>query len=107
MAKKRKPKEKVDQLLDDLLEGRTPEEVLGQDGLLTEMTKRLVERVLEGEMTSHLGYEKHAPEGHNRRNSRNGRVSKRVQTGSAELEIAVPRDREGTFEPQLVPKRRR
>lgn len=107
MARGRKPKEKVDELLDDLLKGRTPEEILGQDGLLTELTKRLVERTLEGEMTDHLGYEKHAQEGRNRRNSRNGRVAKRVQTGSAELEITVPRDRDGTFEPQLVPKRRR
>lgn len=105
MAKK--PKEKVDDLLDSLLEGKRPEEILGKDGLASELTKRLIERVLEAEMSSHLGYEKHAPEGRNGRNSRNGRVRKRIKTGTSELEIEVPRDRQGTFEPQMVPKRRR
>ena len=105
MAKE--PKKKVDELLDSLLEGKKPDEILGQEGLLGELTKRLVERALEGEMTAHLGYEKHATEGRNRKNSRNGRVAKRVKTDTSEVEIEVPRDREGTFEPQLVPKRRR
>jgi putative transposase len=105
MAKGRKSK--VDELLDSLLEGKKPEEVLGQEGLLGELTKRLVERALEGEMTAHLGYPKHAAGGRNGQNSRNGRVAKRVKTDSSEVEIEVPRDREGTFEPRLVPKRRR
>lgn len=105
MAKK--PKEKVDELLDSLLEGKKPEEVLGEGGLLADLTKRLVERALEGEMTTHLGYEKHAAEGRNRSNSRNGRTRKRVKTGTTELEIEVPRDRAGSYEPRLVPKRRR
>ena len=105
MAKE--PKKKVDELLDSLLEGKKPDEILGSEGLLGELTKRLVERALEGEMTAHLGYEKHAAEGRNRRNSRNGRVAKRVKTDTSDVEIEVPRDREGTFEPQLVPKRRR
>jgi putative transposase len=104
MARK---KQRVDELLDKLLEGKTPEEILGEDGLLEDLTKRLVERALEGEMTAHLGYDKHAPEGRNRSNSRNGHTAKRIQTGAAELAIEVPRDREGSFEPQLVPKRRR
>lgn len=104
MAKKQA---RVDELLDRLLEGRKPEEILGREGLLGELTKRLVERTLEAEMTEHLGYRRHAPEGRNRKNSRNGHVAKRVKTDTAELEIAVPRDRAGTFEPQLVPKRRR
>lgn len=105
MAKE--PKSKVDELLDSLLEGRKPGDILGQEGLLGELTKRLVERALEGEMTAHLGYEKHAQEGRNQKNSRNGRATKRIRTDTAEVEIEVPRDREGTFEPQLVPKRRR
>jgi len=105
MAKE--PKARVDELLDSLLEGKKPEEILGNEGLLAELTKRLVERALEGEMTAHLGYEKHAPEGRNRKNSRNGRVAKRVKTDTAEVEVAVPRDREGSFEPRLLPKRRR
>ena len=74
---------------------------------LKELTKRLVERVLEGEMTEHLGYEKHAVEGRKSGNSRNGTSSKRVKTGSHEVEIDVPRDRAGEFDPQFVRKGQR
>lgn len=97
----------LDQLLDGLLKGKTPQEILGQEGLLDQLTKRLVERALEGEMTAHLGYDKHAAEGRNKQNSRNGKGRKRIKTATSELEIEVPRDRDGSFEPQLVPKRRR
>lgn len=94
-------------LLDQLIKGKSPDEILGKSGLLEALTKRLVERALEGEMSAHLGYEKHATEGRNRRNSRNGHGRKRVKTDRAEIEVEVPRDREGTFEPRLVPKRQR
>jgi transposase-like protein len=97
----------LDRLLDSLVRGKTSEEILGESGLIRDLTKRLVERALEGEMTAHLGYEKHASEGRNGKNSRNGSGRKLLKTGSAELEIGVPRDREGTFEPQLVRKRQR
>lgn len=97
----------LDGLLDRLLEGKRPEEILGSEGLVEQLTKRLVERALEAELSAHLGYDKHAPAGRNKKNSRNGKGSKRVKTGTAELEIAVPRDREGSFEPQLVRKRQR
>ena len=97
----------VDKLLDELLKGKSPEEILGEDGLLKDLTRRLVERALEGEMTDHLGYEKHSPSGSNSGNSRNGKSSKRVKAGFGEVEIAVPRDRGGSFEPQLVKKRQR
>jgi len=97
----------VDAMLDQLLEGKRPEEVVGQGGLLEDLTKRLLERALEGELTEHLGYEKHATEGRNGGNSRNGRNRKRVKTDAGEVEIEVPRDRAGTFEPQLVPKGQR
>jgi len=106
MARKKDKREKeLDGLVDDLLKDHRPEDILNQDGLVQELTKRLVERVLEGEMTEHLGYEKHASEGRNGGNSRNGKTSKRIKTGNAEIE--VPRDREGDFEPTLVPKGRR
>ena len=104
MAKEKSP---LDQMLDDLLKGKSPKEILGQDGLLDELTKRLVERALEGEMTAHLGYEKHAAAGRNGSNSRNGKAVKRVKTSTSEIDVEVPRDRDGTFEPQLLPKRRR
>lgn len=95
---------RVNELLDQLLEGRRPEEIMGAGGLVDALTKRLMERALEGELTDHLGYEKHAPEGRNGGNSRNGRSRKRVKTGSGEIDVEIPRDREGTFEPVLVPK---
>lgn len=97
----------INELLDRLLEGRNTEEVVGEGGLLTDLTKRLMERVLEAEITDHLGYDKHALEGRNGGNSRNGHTRKRVKTGAREVEIAVPRDREGTFEPQFIARHQR
>jgi putative transposase len=97
----------VDKMLDELLKGKKPEEILGQGGLARELTKRLVERALQGEMTAHLGYEKHAPEGRNSGNSRNGTTPKTVLDDSGEMTIEVPRDRNGDFEPAIVPKGRR
>jgi putative transposase len=81
--------------------------LLGKDGLIKNLTKRVVERALQGEMTEHLGYEKHSPAGANSGNSRNGKTRKRLLLGEGEVEIEVPRDRGGEFEPQLVPKHRR
>lgn len=97
----------TDKLLDELLKDKTAEEILGEQGLLKDLTRRLVNRALEGEMTAHLGYEKHEPAGKNTGNSRNGRTAKTVQTSSGEVEIAVPRDRAGQFDPQLVRKHQR
>ena len=97
----------VDAMLDRLLEGKRPEEVVGSGGLLEDLTKRLLERALEGELSDHLGYEKHDAQGRNGGNSRNGRTRKRVKTDTAEMEIEVPRDRDGSFEPKLVPKGQR
>lgn len=100
--------EERDALLDGLLKGcKGPKDILGKHGLLDQLTKRLVERALSGEMTDHLGYEPHAAEGRGSGNSRNGKGRKYVQSPSGEFEVEVPRDRNGTFEPQLVPKRMR
>jgi putative transposase len=109
MARKKKTEreKELDALVDQLLEGERPEDILNEGGLVQELKKRLVERALEGEMTDHLGYEKHASEGRDRGNSRNGKTSKRVKTGDDEVEIEVPRDRDGSFDPKLVPKGRR
>jgi putative transposase len=80
----------------------------GPDGLLKALTKTVVETALEEEMSDHLGYDKHEPVGRNRGNSRNGKRSKSVLTDAAgEVEIEVPRDRDGTFEPVVVKKRQR
>lgn len=100
-------KKQLDELLDSLIKGKTPEEIVSESGVLGELTKRLYERALQGEMKAHLGYEKHAVEGRNKKNSRNGRTGKRIKTASSEIEIEVPRDRDGTFEPQIIRKRQR
>ena len=99
---------KFDALLDELLQDcQSPEEILGQHGLLKQLTQRRVERALEGELTAHLGYEPHEPGEVARGNRRNGGSRKTLQTEPGPLPIAVPRDREGRFEPQLVKKRQR
>jgi putative transposase len=79
----------------------------GPDGLLGQLTKQVLESALEGEITDHLGYEAHDPAGHHSGNSRNGRRSKTVLTDIGPVEIDVPRDRAGSFEPKIVAKRRR
>jgi len=105
MARDRTRKQIRDEILDELLEGYdNPEDLLGKDGLLNQLRGRLVERVLDAELTDHLGYDKHDPNGHGTGNSRNGRRKKTLRDDAGQMEIEVPRDRTGTFEPQLVPK---
>jgi transposase-like protein len=105
MARK---KSKQDALIDDLLEGcESPEEILGKNGLLKQLTKRLVERTLEAEMTDHLGYEPNSLKGRGTGNNRNGKSRKTILSDSGALEVEVPRDRNSNFEPHLVKKRQR
>ena len=82
-------------------------ELVGPGGLLTGLTKTVLETALEAELDEHLGYPKHAVEGRNRGNSRNGTRSKTVLTEVGEIELEVPRDRDGSFEPKIVRKRQR
>jgi putative transposase len=94
--------------LDALFEGvENPQELLGPDGLFAQLKKAAMERILAGELTHHLGYEKHDPVGNNSGNSRNGHTYKRVLTDEGPIELEVPRDRNGTFEPRLVRKHQR
>jgi putative transposase len=79
----------------------------GDGGLLAQLTQRVVESALDGEMDDHLGYGKHDPAGRNGGNSRNGKRGKTLLTEAGPVPIEVPRDREGSFEPQLVRKRQR
>lgn len=100
----------VDQGLVDELVGRAQAEGLqltGEGGLLQQLTKRLLESALGGEITDHLGYDKHDPAGWGSGNSRNGAWSKTVLTDVGAVEIAVSRDRDGSFEPEIVAKRQR
>ena len=80
----------------------------GPDGLLKALTKTVIETALDEEMSEHLGYDKHEPVGRNGGNSRNGKRSKTVLTNSSgDVDIEMPRDRQGTFEPVIVRKRQR
>src|SRR5213596_843873 len=82
-------------------------ELVGPGGLLTGLTKTVLETALEAELDEHLGYPKHALEGRNSGNSRNGTRAKTVLTEVGEVELDVPRDRDGLFEPKIVRKRQR
>ena len=94
-----------DKLIDQLLEGcDSPDDILGEAGLLKQLTKKVAERALNAEMEQHLGYAKHAPEGKNSGNSRNGKSSKKVRSVHGEIELDIPRDRSGSFEPKLIKK---
>jgi len=95
-----------EQLADQLLERAQAEgaELLGPDGLLSQVTRVVLERALAEEMTGHLGYEKHDPAGRGSGNSRNGTTGKTVLTDVGAVDLAVPRDRNGSFEPQIVRK---
>lgn len=93
------------ELLDELLKDyQKPEDLLGQDGLLQQLTKALVERALDGELTHHLGYQKHDAAGDNSGNSRNGTTPKTLKGKRGQVQLDVPRDRNSQFEPQLVKK---
>jgi transposase-like protein len=95
----------VDQLVGQARAGGL--QLTGEGGVLQQLTKRFLESALEGEITDHLGYDKHDPAGRGTGNSRNGARSKTVLTDIGEVEIAVPRDRDATFEPRIVAKRQK
>jgi putative transposase len=98
--------ETLDSLIKDAVKsGTTP--IDGAEGLLNELTKAVLERSLQTEMTHHLGYESGDPAGRGSGNSRNGSTSKTVTTVNGPVEINVPRDRNGSFEPAIVPKKTR
>jgi hypothetical protein len=94
-----------DEVIEELLQGySSPQDPFGEEGLFKELKKRLLERALGAELTEHLGYERGDPAGRGIGNSRNGYSSKTVIGDDGAIEIAVPRDRNGSFEPQLVAK---
>lgn len=112
MVRKPKSTNRVDALLDELLaEDHSPEAVLGESGLLKQLSKRLIERALAGELEHHLKSAAVAQSDDVRpsqsRNSRNGYSKKTVQSAQGELDLAIPRDRQGDFEPVIVPKHQR
>ena len=93
------------ELLDELLkEYKSPDDMFGSDGLLQQLTKALVERAMQAELTHHLGYEKNSSEGKNSGNSRNGSFPKTIKGKRGQLQIDVPRDRSGDYQPRIVKK---
>jgi putative transposase len=100
-------KSKLDAALDELLAGKSTEEIVGPVGMLKQLTKALLERAMGAELDNHLGYEKHDSAGWGSGNSRNGTSRKTVQGDFGAVEIEVPRDRKGSFEPKILPKHER
>jgi len=93
------------ELIDNLLKNYTkPEDLIGENGLLKQLTKQLLERAMAAEMTEHVGYDKHDALGNNSGNSRNRKSAKTIKGTFGELELETPRDRNGTFEPQIIEK---
>ncbi|WP_260673529.1 IS256 family transposase [Comamonas aquatica] len=95
------PEELLAKLLADY---KKPEDLIGENGLLKQLTKLLVEKALDAELTEHLGHDRHEPVVNTGGNTRNGKSRKTLKCEFGELPIEVPRDRKGTFEPQLIPK---
>jgi len=94
------------ELLDELLKDyQTPQDLFGENGIIKQLTKGMIERCLQAEMQEHLGYAKHGRKKLESANTRNGKGTKTLKSEHGELEISVPRDRDGSFEPLLVKKR--
>lgn len=92
-------------LIDDLMKDyQKPEQLIGENGLLKQLTKALLERALDAEMTEHLGYQKHAIDGYGSGNSRNGKTRKKLKGDFGEIDLGTPRDRNGSFQPMIVAK---
>src|SRR6202042_2404977 len=92
-------------LIDKLLaEYKTPEDIVGENGLLKQLTKAVLERAMQAELTEHLGYEKHDSAGNNSGNSRNGATTKTLKGDFGELPLETPRDRNGSYEPKIIGK---
>ena len=95
----------TNELIDSLLaDYKKPEDLIGEHGLLKQLTKRLVERALEAEMAQHLGHAKNESVTHASGNTRNGKSKKTLKGEFGELPIEIPRDRYASFEPQIIPK---
>jgi len=95
------PKDLLDALMKDY---KNPEDLIGETGLLKQLTKQLLERAMQAEVTDHLGYEKNAPSNNTSGNARNGSYQKKVKGDFGNLDIIVPRDRDSSFEPAIRPK---
>lgn len=92
-------------IIDELIKNyEKPEDLLGDGGILKQVQKAMLERIMQGELSTELGYDKHDPSGNNSGNSRNGFSDKEIHTSHGELPIRVPRDRNGDHSPKIIPK---
>lgn len=96
--------EMIEQLKFDLKKARTYQDLMGEDGAIKKLIKSSLEGMLEAELTEHLGYEKYSPSGKNTGNSRNGKTQKTLKNDNGEIDLTVPRDRNGSFDPIVVKK---
>jgi putative transposase len=94
----------IQQLQEDLSKAKSYEDLMGKNGAIKKLLKNALEQMLETEMTEHLGYEKHSSEGNNTGNSRNGSSLKEVLSSQGEIDISIPRDRNGSFDPIVIGK---
>jgi len=94
----------IEQLKADLSDAKTYDDLMGPDGAIMKLMKSAIEGMLDAELTEHLGYKKHSPSGRNTGNSRNGKTKKTLKNDNGEIQIAVPRDRNGEFDPVIVKK---
>jgi transposase-like protein len=97
-------KEILDELLKDY---RGPDDFYGPDGIIKQLSKALIERVMQAELTEQIGYEKNEGGEKETSNRRNGKSRKTLRTDQGPMEIEVPRDRDGEFGPQIIPKHQR
>jgi len=91
--------EMIEQLRADLSKARTYSDLMGSEGAIKKILKNALEGMLDAELSEHLGYEKHSPSGKNSGNSRNGKTKKTLRNDNGEIQITVPRDRNGDFDP--------
>ncbi|MBV6444084.1 MAG: IS256 family transposase ISDku1 [Ignavibacteriaceae bacterium] len=96
--------EVIEQFQKDFANAKTYNDLMGKDGVIKNLLKHALETMLEAELSEHLGYAKHSPEGDNSGNSRNGKSVKTIKNEQGKIEIQVPRDRNGSFDPIVVKK---
>lgn len=96
--------EMIEQLKADLSKAKNYEDLMGKDGAIKKLISKTLEQMLEAELTEHLGYERYSSDGKNSGNSRNGKTHKTLKNDNGEIELTVPRDRNGEFDPVIVKK---
>lgn len=94
----------AEKVQEELAKAKSMDDFFGRDGIFAKLFASTMEQMLEAELSDHLGYEKHEVKGRNSGNSRNGYYDKKVRASSGDVTIQVPRDRNGSFEPQIIPK---